>query len=58
MAIRLSLLPRTIRLCIHCLQSPAGVWVSGKDSQVVRRPWCLSCCQALDRDRADVTPFG
>ena len=22
------------------------------------RPWCLSCCQDLDRERCDMTPFG
>jgi len=25
---------------------------------VVRRPWCLSCCQDLDRELCDMTPFG
>ena len=49
---------RTIQICIHCHQNPAGFWVSRNGSQVVRRPWCLSCCQQLDRDRCDVTPFG
>jgi len=51
------LLPRTVRLCIHCLQNPAGFWVSGPGSQTVRRPWCLTCCQGLDRDRCAVIPF-
>ena len=51
------LLPRTIQLCIHCRQSPAGFWVSGPGAQTVRRPWCLSCCQELDRDLCHVTPF-
>jgi len=50
--------PRTFQLCIHCLAKPAGFWVSRKDSRVVRRPWCLSCCEDLDRARCDVTPFG
>ena len=51
-------LPHTFPLCIHCLASPAGFWVSGKDNSVVRRPWCLSCCQDLDRERCDMIPFG
>jgi hypothetical protein len=50
--------PRTHQLCIHCRQSPAGFWVSGKTYAVVRRPWCLACCQDLDRARCDVTRFG
>jgi hypothetical protein len=52
------LLPRTVQLCIHCRQNPAGFWVSQTGGQTVRRPWCLSCCQGLDRDRCDVVPFG
>jgi hypothetical protein len=24
----------------------------------VRRPWCLACCQALDRAHCEVIPFG
>ena len=51
-------LPHTFPLCIRCLANPAGFWVSGADSSVVRRPWCLSCCQDLDRERCDMTPFG
>ncbi len=51
------LLPRTVQLCIHCRQSPAGFWVSRRGGQTVRRPWCVSCCQGLDRDRCDVIPF-
>ena len=51
-------LPRTIQLCIHCQQRPAGFWVRRTGGTVVRRPWCLSCCQNLDRDRHDVIPFG
>jgi hypothetical protein len=50
-------LSRTVQLCIHCRQSPAGFWVSRTGGQTVRRPWCLSCCQGLDRDRCDVIPF-
>ena len=52
------MLPRTIQLCIHCQQRPAGFWVRRTGGTVVRRPWCLSCCQELDRDRYDVIPFG
>ena len=51
------LLPRTIQLCIHCQQRPAGFWVSRTSDQTVRRPWCLSCCQELDRYRCDMVPF-
>jgi hypothetical protein len=51
-------LPRTIQLCIHCQQRPAGFWIRRTGGTVVRRPWCLSCCQDLDRDRHDVIPFG
>ena len=51
-------LPRTIQLCIHCQQRPAGFWVRCTGGTVMRRPWCLSCCQNLDRDRHDVIPFG
>jgi hypothetical protein len=52
------LLPRTIQLCIHCQQRPAGFWVRRTGGTVVRWPWSLSCCQELDRDRYDVIPFG
>ena len=51
------LLPHTIQLCIHCRHNPAGFWVSRNDSRTARRPWCLSCCQELDRDRCDMVPF-
>ena len=51
-------LPYTVQLCIHCGHNPAGFWVSRTGGQTVRRPWCLSCCQGLDRDRCDVTAFG
>jgi len=50
-------LPHTIQLCIHCQDRPAGFWVSRTGGQTVRRPWCLSCCQGLDRDRYDVIRF-
>lgn len=49
--------PRTVQLCIHCRQNPAGFWVSRTRDQTVRRPWCLSCCQGLDHSRYHVTPF-
>jgi hypothetical protein len=49
--------PHTVQLCIHCRQRPAGFWVSRRGGQIVRRPWCLSCCQELDRDRYNVVPF-
>ena len=51
------LLPRTVQLCIHCRQNPAGFWVSHAGGQTVRRPWCLACCQELHPDRYDVIPF-
>jgi cysteine desulfurase/selenocysteine lyase len=50
--------PRTHQLCIHCRQSPAGFWVSNKNDTVVRRPWCLACCQKLDRTHCDIATFG
>ena len=50
--------PHTIQLCAHSQQRPAGFWVRRTGGTVVRRPWCLSCCQDLDRDRYDVIPFG
>jgi hypothetical protein len=53
-----SVLPRTIQVCIHCQESPAGFWVSRRNGSVVRRPWCLACCQALDRVHCEVIPFG
>jgi hypothetical protein len=34
-----------------------GFWVSCTGGQTVRRPWCLSCCEGLDRDRCDVILF-
>jgi len=53
-----AVLPRTIQLCAHCQQRPGGFWVRRTGGTVVRRPWCLSCCQDLDHDRCDVIPFG
>jgi hypothetical protein len=52
------LLPHTVQLCIHCRENPAGFWVSDKSAKTVRRPWCLSCCDVLDRVRYEVVPFG
>jgi hypothetical protein len=52
------MLPRTVQLCIHCRQNPAGFWVSRREGQVARRPWCLSCTLELDQDRCVVTRFG
>jgi hypothetical protein len=49
--------PRTVQLCIHCRQNPAGFWVSQTSDQTARRPWCLSCCQWLDPGRYHVIPF-
>ena len=51
------LLPRTIQMCTHCRQSPAGFWVSHDSSQPARRPWCLSCCQDLDPACHHIKPF-
>ncbi len=56
-ALPASLLPRTIQLCIHCRQVPAGFWVSRTSSMVSHRPWCLACCLELDRSGCDVVPF-
>jgi hypothetical protein len=50
-------LPVTVQLCIRCRANPAGFWVSRKNSHVVRRPWCLFCCQGLDRGGCEVIPF-
>ena len=49
--------PHTVQLCIHCHQNPAGFWVSRTAAQIVRRPWCLSCCQHLDPGRYHAIPF-
>jgi hypothetical protein len=49
--------PRTVQLCIHCQQNPAGFWVSRTSDHTARRPWCLSCCQLLDPGRYGVIPF-
>jgi len=55
--IALGLMPRTVQLCTHCQQNPAGFWVSRNSGQTVRRPWCLACLQELDRGSCDVIPF-
>ncbi|MEP7024066.1 MAG: hypothetical protein ABJB47_09720 [Actinomycetota bacterium] len=49
-------LPRTVQLCVHCQAQPAGFWVSPSGG-VTRRPWCLSCCQELDRDDCVIAAF-
>jgi len=51
------LLPHTVQLCVHCHHNPAGFWVSRHDARVVRRPWCLTCCQDVDLSSCRVTPF-
>jgi hypothetical protein len=50
-------LPHRVQLCVRCRASPAGFWVTDKGARAVRRPWCLSCCDVLDRGRYDVTGF-
>jgi hypothetical protein len=50
-------LPHAIQLCIHCRERPTGFWVSRTGGQTVRRPWCLSCCEELDREHCDVMRF-
>ncbi len=50
-------LPHTIQLCMHCGADPAGFWVSRAGAKTVRRPWCLSCCEGLNRDHCDIIPF-
>jgi hypothetical protein len=52
-----AILPRTVQLCVHCRERPAGFWVSRTDGKVVRRPWCLSCCQGLAPERCEVIQF-
>ena len=48
----------TVQLCVHCRQRTAGFWVSRNGDRVVRRPWCLACCEELDRADYGITPFG
>jgi hypothetical protein len=57
MTIAPRLRPRTVQLCIHCRQNPAGFWVRHTSGQTVRRPWCLTCCQQLDPGRYHAIPF-
>jgi hypothetical protein len=38
-------------------QATLGKVLSRTGSQTVRRPWCLSCCDELDRDHCDVIRF-
>jgi hypothetical protein len=54
---RIGLPPRTVQICIRCRENPAGFWVRGSSASVSRRPWCLSCCQPLDRNRCVIAPF-
>lgn len=49
--------PRTVQLCIRCRRNPAGFWVSTITTSVTRRPWCLSCCEQLDRAFCTIAPF-
>ena len=51
------MLPRTVQLCIHCRQNPAGFWISHTGDQTARRPWCLSCCRDLDPACHHIKPF-
>jgi hypothetical protein len=55
--ILLARLPHAIQLCIHCRERPAGFWVRRTVGNTVRRPWCLSCCEQLDRDHCNVIRF-
>jgi hypothetical protein len=54
---RLAFRPHSFKLCVRCQVNPAGFWVSGTSSGVVRRPWCLTCCEHLDRTACHITPF-
>jgi hypothetical protein len=49
--------PHTIQLCVHCRENPAGFWVNHSSDKTVRRPWCLSCCDELDRGLCNMIPF-
>jgi hypothetical protein len=51
-------LPHTFQLCIHCRENPAGFWVSRTGDKTARRPWCLCCCQGLDRHCCEIIAFG
>lgn len=54
---RPSMPPRSVQLCVRCQERVAGFWVSSRNGRVVRRPWCLACCEELDHARCDMTPF-
>ena len=49
--------PHTIQLRVHCQENPAGFWVNHISEKTVRRPWCLSCCDALDRRLCNMVQF-
>jgi hypothetical protein len=49
---------RTVQLCVHCRLRPAGFWVSRTGDRVVRRPWCLACCEDLAVAGCHITAFG
>ena len=49
--------PHRFRICVHCQVNPAGFWVSVLPGSVVRRPWCLTCCQHLNPAACHITPF-
>jgi hypothetical protein len=48
--------PRTMQLCIHCRQRPAGSWASHTTGQT-GRPGRLSCCQEPDQSRCHTIRF-
>jgi hypothetical protein len=48
----------TVQLCVHCRGRPAGFWVSRTGDRVVRRPWCLACCEHLALADCHITAFG
>ena len=48
----------TVQLCVHCRLRPAGFWVSRTSDRVVRRPWCLACCEELDLAGCHISAFG
>jgi len=54
---RIGLPPRTVQICIRCRENPAGFWVRNTSTSVSRRPWCLSCCEGLDRSHCTIAPF-
>jgi len=47
-----------VQLCVHCRLRPAGFWVSRTGARVVRRPWCLACCEELALADCHITAFG